>query len=188
MRTNSLLLGAACLSFCACAVAEPGPLPARPHVQVPKEVTSVPAEGLVGIWSCRELNPFPDQAPVLTRLELAPDGRLKRERMMLMEEEAPRELDLVIVLEGRWQVDSDRIIASGIQGSARPALGGEADEAPSSMDDVLDAFARQAEEVPLEIFQLSTDELVMRENDPEAPFLDCARVPVSDRSALPPSR
>jgi hypothetical protein len=166
------------MSLGACAVSEFDPLPQRPHVHVPKEVTSVPGERLVGIWSCRELNPFPDQAPVLTRLELAPDGRLKSEQMILIEGDAPREVDLVIVLEGRWQVDSDRIVASDIQGSARPALGGEADETASSMDGVLDAFARQAEEVPLEIFRLSTDELVMRENHPGAPFLACARVPI----------
>jgi hypothetical protein len=177
MRTNLLLLGAACMGLAACTVAEPGPFPPRPHVHVPKEVTSIPAERLVGIWNCRELNPFPDQAPVLTRLELAPDGRLKSEQMILIEGEAPREVDLVFVLEGRWQVDGDRIVASDVQGSARAALGGKADEAPSSMDGVLDAFARQAEEAPLEIFRLSTDEVVMRENDPGAPFITCARVP-----------
>lgn len=177
MRANSLLLGAACISLGACAVSEFDSLPHRPHVRVPKEVTSVSVERLVGIWSCRELNPFPEQAPVLTRLELASDGRLKSEQMILLDGDAPREVDLIIVLEGKWQVDSDRVVATDIQGSARPALGGEANETPSSMDGVLDAFARQAEEAPLEIFRLSTDELVMRENDPGAPFLACARSP-----------
>ncbi len=178
MRAGSWLLGAACLGLGACAAAESGPLPARPALVVAKEVTSVPAERLVGIWSCRELNPFPDQAPVLTRLELGADGQLKSEQTILLEGDAPREVDLVMVLEGRWQVDGDRIVARDVRGSARPAMGEAAEAAPAATDGVPAALARQAEAVPLEIFRVSADELVVRETEPGAAFLGCAHAPI----------
>jgi len=55
---SSLLLVAACD---ADGLDSFGAGPSRPAVSVAKRVTMVSATELVGTWSCRELNPYPDQ-------------------------------------------------------------------------------------------------------------------------------
>src|SRR6478735_3273768 len=55
-RSCVALLG---LALAGCATG--GDLPPRPAVPVPEPATHIDPAQLVGTWTCRDLNPYPDQ-------------------------------------------------------------------------------------------------------------------------------
>jgi hypothetical protein len=94
-----LVLAAGLLAACDPGDLNPLASDSRPPVSVAKEVTMVSAAELVGSWTCRELNPYPDQPPIDTKLDIRDDGTLSSEALLPMDQEMPGAGDLIMSAE-----------------------------------------------------------------------------------------
>jgi len=168
---SSLLLVAACD---ADGLDSFGAGPSRPAVSVAKEVTMVSATELVGTWSCRELNPYPDQPLITSTIMLNEDGTMSSEALLPMAETMPGAPDMVMTMTGEWQVDGDRLITKNTNVEMAAADGSEGGMA-ALMSSAAEFFADQSEQGTSEIFRITASDLVMRGDDPDAPTLSCQR-------------
>lgn len=167
---------AAC-SLAACDVADLdafGPGPSRPPVTVAKEVTMVSADELVGSWTCRELNPYPDQPLTTTTIVLGDDARVSSETLLPMGETMPGAGDMLMTMTGDWRVAGDRLIISGTEVALAAADGSESGLS-SLMRSAAALFVDRAGDSDAEIFRVTATELVMRADDPDAPTIACLR-------------
>lgn len=177
-RRLSVFCLAACAPLTACAAADdlaavfPGRLPLVLH----ETPIAADAETLVGQWRCREMNPYPDQAPVLTGFSFEPDGGFVEETSILLEGRSLRAEDLILVLEGRYRVDAGLVFRESLAGATRSRDGSAQDADGTSMMSVMEAFAAEAETFPLEILRATADELILRETGDDKATLECRRV------------
>jgi hypothetical protein len=170
-----LIASTALLAACDVADLEPlGMSQSRPSVSVAKEVTTVSTAELVGTWSCRELNPYPDQPPVTTTIELAADGTMTSEALLPMAETMPGAGDMVMRMTGNWQVEGDRLVTTDTDIEVTAADGSEGGLS-SLMQSAAAFFVDQAGDGRAEIFRITASELVMRDEDPDAPTVACLR-------------
>jgi hypothetical protein len=176
-RPRHRALGIVLVVLGGCATLDDGAwsAPRRPPLDITRDAVDPTPGQVVGSWACHELDPFPDQAPVLTDLRLDPDGSFEWQQRILLDGETPGPFELVLILEGNWRLQGNRLVRSGVTGTSRPADGsGPAGPRPL-MDGVLAAFARQAETVPTELLRVTEGELVMRDVEAGVATLGCRR-------------
>lgn len=146
----------------------------RPEVSVAKEVTMVSAAELVGTWTCRELDPYPDQPEIESAITINSDGTMSSESVLPIGETMPGNPDMVMTLMGDWQIEGDRLVTSDSEVEVVAADGSESG-LPSLMSDAAAYFVDQAGDSSSEIFRITASELVMRADDPDAPTIACLR-------------
>lgn len=146
----------------------------RPEVSVAKEVTMVSATELVGTWTCRELDPYPDQPEITSTITINADGTMSSESVLPLAETVPGNPDMVMTMTGDWQVQGDRLITSNSEVDVAAADGSEGGLA-SLMSNAAAYFVDQAGDSSSEIFRITASDLVMRSDDPDAPTLSCQR-------------
>ena len=176
MGAASALVGT-CAMLAACAIADDGTWgqPRRPPLDIVRDTVDPTPAQLIGRWSCHALDPFPNQAPVLTDLRFDPDGKFKSEERILLDGETPGPFELVLILDGSWRLDANLIVRESVTGTSRPADGSEPAGPRPLMETVLAAFSKQAETVPTELLRVTADELVMREVEAGVATLGCQR-------------
>ncbi len=169
-----LVLAAGLLAACDPGELNPLASDSRPPVTVAKEVTMVSAAELVGSWTCRELDPYPDYPPIETRLEIRSDHTLTSEALLPMDHEMPGAGDLIMTIDADWQVEGDRMVTTNTKASTRAA-----DGSTGGVSDILNqamaAFTELAADGTSEIFKIDARELVMRGDEPDAPTVSCQR-------------
>jgi hypothetical protein len=143
-------------------------------VTVAKEVSMVSTDELVGTWTCRELNPYPDQPLTTTTLVLDADGRVSSETLLPMEETMPGAGDMLMTMTGDWRVEGDRLITANTEVDLAAADGSEGGLS-SMMQSFAAVFTDRAGDGNAEIFRVTATELVMRDADPDAPTVACLR-------------
>ena len=168
---SSLLLVAACD---AGSLDSFGAGPSRPEVSVAKEVTMVSATELVGTWSCRELNPYPDQPAITSMIMIDADGTMSSEAVLPMAETMPGAPDMVMTMTGQWEIEGDRLITQNTDVEVTAADGTEGGMA-SLMSSAAELFADPSQAGSSEIFRITASDLVMRGDDPDAPIISCQR-------------
>ncbi|MEZ5862283.1 MAG: hypothetical protein R3D28_25500 [Geminicoccaceae bacterium] len=169
-----LVLAAGLLAACDPGDLNPLASEPRPSVTVAKEVTMVSTAELVGSWTCRELNPYPDQPPIETQLEIRKDGTLTSEALLPMEQEIPGAGDLVMTINADWRVEGDRLVTTNTEGSTR-AADGSTGGVSALLNQAMSAFTELAADGTSEVFKIDARELVMRGDEPDAPTVSCLR-------------
>lgn len=167
------LLATALVAGCDVADMNPMASPSRPQVTVEKEVSMVSEAELVGTWSCRELNPYPDQPTVTTTLDLSADGTMMSEAILPMPAEMAATGDMMMTMTGDWQVEGDRLVTSNTESEFTSADGGA--QGLSAMMDSMAAFFADRGDSNAEIFRVTATELVMRGDAEDAPTVACTR-------------
>jgi hypothetical protein len=168
---------AALVLLAACDVADLEPFgsgASRPPVTVAKEVSMVSAAELVGTWTCRELNPYPDQPAVTTTIALGADDRFSSETLLPMADTMPGAGDMLMTMSGDWRVEGDRLITFDTEVDVAAADGSEGGLS-SLMQSAAAFFVDRAGDGDAEIFRITASELVMRDADPDAPTVACLR-------------
>ena len=155
-------------------LADFGSSPSRPQIDIPKEVTTVSTAELVGSWSCRELDPYPDQPAVTTTIVLAADGTMSSEALLPMAGTMPGASDMLMTMTGNWRVEGDRLITTNTDVEMANADGSQGGLS-SMMQSAAAFFTDQAGDGNAEIFRVTATELVMRDEDPDTPTLACLR-------------
>ncbi|MEZ5862282.1 MAG: hypothetical protein R3D28_25495, partial [Geminicoccaceae bacterium] len=150
--------------------------PRRPPLDIARDVVDPSASQVVGSWACHELDPYPDQAPVLTELRLDPDGRFAWQQRIVLDAAAPGPFERILVLAGNWHLDAAGLVRSAVTGTSRPADGSAPDGPAPSMESVLAALAKEAETVPTALLRVAADALVMQDEDAGAATLACERL------------
>ena len=168
---SSLLLVAACDGG---GLDSFGAGPSRPEVSVAKEVTMVSATELVGTWTCRELNPYPDQPEITSTITINADGTMSSEALLPMADTMPGAPDMVMTMAGEWQIEGDRLITSNSEVDMVAADGSEGGMA-SLMSSAAEFMSDQTTDGTSEIFRITASDLVMRGDDPDAPTIACQR-------------
>ncbi len=177
IRLPSLLaIGAVAGLVAACDTGgmDPFSSPSRPPATVAKQVTMVSAEELVGSWTCRELNPYPDQPAIETKLDIRADHTLTSEALLPMEQEMPSAGDLIMTIVADWRVEGDRMVTTNTEASTR-AADGSTGGMSALVNQAMTAFSDLASDGTAEVLQIDARELVMRGDEPDAPTVSCRR-------------
>lgn len=177
MRLGSV---AALSSLALVAACDPGGLhpfgadAKRPEMSVAKEVTMVSASELVGTWTCRELDPYPDQPDIASTITIDADGTMSSQSLLPIGEAMPGNPDMVMTVMGDWQVDGDRLVTSNSEVDV-VAADGSGGDLMDLMSNAAAYFVDQAGDNSSEIFRVTASDLVMRGDDPDAPTMSCLR-------------
>lgn len=171
-----LVIGAAAGLLAACETGDMNPFASesRPPVTVAKEVTMVSAAELVGTWTCRELDPYPDQPAIETKLDIRPDGTLTSEALLPMEQEMAGAGDLIMTIKADWRVEGDRMVTENTEATTR-AADGSTGGVSAFINQAMAAFGELAADGTTEIFKVDAQELVMRGEEADAPTVSCRR-------------
>lgn len=150
-----------------------GELPTRPVVDLPERGATVDPGMLIGRWSCRDLNPYPDQPEQTLVATYEADGRFVTESSTAAR---GRIGPIVATGRGKWAITADRLVTSDMQTEARAADGDpETDllaKAGAQMVDVLSAASPNASD----ILALEPTKLVLRPSGVEDPaVVACTR-------------
>lgn len=176
-RQAPLAAFAALTLLAACDTAGFDPLgmsPSRPQVDIPKEVTIVSTAELVGTWTCRELDPYPDQPMITTTMTLGEDGRISSETLLPMAGQVPGATDMIMTMTGNWRVEGDQLITTDSD-VEMAAADGSAGGISAMMNSIAASFMDRAGDGSAEIFRVTATELVMRGEDEDAATLACLR-------------
>ena len=103
-------------SLLAGCVAVGGDTPKRPPLAVADEVQRVEADSLVGTWTCRELNPYPEVPKQVSTITYGEDGTFTGKAHY--DAQAAPFGGMTVESAGRWVVDGDRIVTSDVTTSA----------------------------------------------------------------------
>lgn len=168
---------ASLMLLAACDVADLdtfGSSPSRPQIDIPKEVTTVSSAEVVGTWSCRELDPYPDMPNVTIAMAFAADGTMSAESTVPMEQTMPGAGDMLMTWTGDWAVEGDRLITTGTEVETVMADGSDTGLA-GMLNQFIARFSDQAGDSNAEVLRVTATELVMRNEEPDAPTLACLR-------------
>ena len=99
-------------SLLAGCVGVGGDTPKRPTLTVADEVQRVEAGKLVGTWTCRELNPYPEVPQQVSTITYAEDGTFTGKAQY--DAQAAPFGGMTVESAGRWVVDGDRIVTSDV--------------------------------------------------------------------------
>ena len=114
--TTGLLLLGATAALAACSGIA-GPPPKRPPVQVGDRVQQVDRAAIVGIWSCRELNPYAEVPAQNSTVTYAADGSFIS-KASYDAGATPPFGGMSVVTTGKWSVEGDRIVTSDVNSQA----------------------------------------------------------------------
>ena len=148
--------------------------PSRPQIDIPKEVTTVSTAEVVGSWSCRELNPYPDTPDVTIAMTFNADGSMAAESTVLMEQAMPGAGDMLMTWTGTWTVAGDRLVTTGTEVETVMADGRDTGLA-GMLNQFIARFSDRAEDMDAEVLRITATELVIRDEHPDAPTVACLR-------------
>ena len=167
-RSGVALFG---LALTGCATGSD--LPPRPAVPMPEPAAHVDLAQLVGTWTCRDLNPYPDQ-PEQTVVTTYDDGGA-----FVSESHTPARGGIgaiIVTARGQWAVADDRLVTSGLRTEARAADGDrQTDLLAKAGAQMVDAMSAAAPDTT-EILALDPARLLLRPigvDDP--PVIACTR-------------
>lgn len=172
---SAALVALGLLAGCDTAGFDPlGTSASRPAVSVTKEVNMASPEELVGSWTCRELNPYPDQPAVSTTLILDADGTVRSRALLPMAAEVPGATDMIMTMTGSWKVEGDRLVTSDTD-VEMTAADGSTGGMSAMMNSIAASFMDRAGDSTAEIFKVTATELVMRGDEADAATVACLR-------------
>lgn len=114
MRGLLIVVGVGALLAGCTAVG--GDTPKRPSLTVADEVQQIDPEQLIGTWTCRELNPYPEVPQQVSTITYAQGGTFTSKAQY--DAQTPPFGAMSIVAAGRWAVEGDRIVTSDVKTSA----------------------------------------------------------------------
>lgn len=148
--------------------------PSRPQIDIPKEVTTVSTAEVVGSWSCRELNPYPDMPEVTIAMAFAANGTMTAESAVPMEQAMPGAGDMLMTWTGDWTVEGDRLITTGTEVETVMADGRDTGLA-GMINQFVARYTDRAEDMNAEVLRITATELVIRDQSPDAATIACLR-------------
>ena len=148
--------------------------PSRPQIDIPKEVTTVSRDEVIGSWSCRELNPYPDVPDVTIAMTFAADGSMAAESTVPMEQAMPGAGEMLMTWTGTWTVDGDRLVTTGTEVETVMADGRDTGLA-GMINQFIARFSDRAEDMDAEVLRITASELVIRDRSPDAATVACMR-------------
>lgn len=159
------------LVLAACATR--GELPPRPAVALPEPAATIDPGLLIGRWSCRDLNPYPEQPEQTLVATYDADGSFVTESRTAAR---GRIGPIAATGRGRWTIQSAQLVTRDVHTEARAADGDPQTDllakAGAQMVDALSAASPNT----AEILQLAPDRLVLRPVGVEDPaVLACTR-------------
>lgn len=147
--------------------------PTRPEIATPLPTGPVEQALLIGLWSCRDLNPLPGQPVQAITTRYADDGRFQSvSHLPARGGMGP----LRIGQQGRWSVEGDQLVTTEVKTVARTADGNtEMDAMAQAGADLIDLMAGDAPHAS-QILRLDRQELVLRPVDmQDPPMIGCSR-------------
>jgi hypothetical protein len=108
----------AALALLAACTAGGGEAPRRPAVSMADQVAAVDRELVVGTWRCRDLNPYPGAPEQVVTETFAADGSFVGQSGVSGEGPAG---SIEVRASGRWAVEGDRIVTTGVTTQASSA-------------------------------------------------------------------
>lgn len=93
-----------------------GDAPKRPPVTLADEVQQVDRAEIVGSWTCRELNPYPEVPQQVSTITYADDGTFTGKARY--DATTPPFAGMTVESGGTWAVAGDRIVTSDVRTSA----------------------------------------------------------------------
>lgn len=166
------LIAFAASSMLAGCVGMGGDPPKRPPVTVADEVQQVDDSKIVGTWTCRELNPYPEVPRQVSTITYAKDGSFTGNAQY--DASTPPFGGMTVETTGRWTVQGDRIVISDVKTSA-----GSQDAFTNMMAGIASSLVNTAsaqEQGSGDVLKLTQRELVFRPagaDDP--PVFSCTR-------------
>ena len=149
-----------------------GDPPKRPPVTVTDEVQQVDTSKIVGTWTCRELNPYPEVPRQVSTITYAKDGAFT----------AKAQYDattlpfggMTVETTGRWTVQGERIVISDVKTSA-----GSQDAFTNMMAGLASSLVNTAsarEQGSGDVLKVTSAELVFRpQGADDPPVYSCTR-------------
>jgi hypothetical protein len=113
---RSVLVAFAASSVLAGCTGMGGDPPKRPPVTVADQVQQVDASKIVGTWTCRELNPYPDVPRQVSTITYAKEGAFTANAQY--DATTPPFGGMNVETTGRWTVQGERIVISDVKTSA----------------------------------------------------------------------
>ena len=181
MRHRSLAAVAAASLILAGCASTGGPAPSAPPrlaVAVPDQVGTVDRALLVGNWSCRELNPYPGRPATEVQVSFNPDGTGHNSAVVDTSQDGnPLGGRIALDFTYSWQVQGERVVATGVQSSLHALDGNPATGMMAGLSQfVINHFSNQLKPGTLDPLKLDRQELILRNADvQDGPVLDCTR-------------
>jgi hypothetical protein len=170
--------GVMALAGCASMGGGPSPsAPERPAVAVQDEVGAVDRALLIGTWSCRELNPYPGRPATDVQVSFNADGTGHNSAILDPAQGGSPLGKMAVDFTYNWQVQGERILASGVQSSVHALDGNPATGVMAGLSQfVVNRFSSQLKPGTLDPLKLDRQQLIVRNADaPDGPVLDCTR-------------
>ena len=149
-----------------------GDPPKRPPVTVADEVQQVDTSKIVGIWTCRELNPYPEVPRQVSTITYAKDGAFTAKAQY--DATTPPFGGMTVETTGRWTVQGERIVISDVKTSA-----GSQDAFTNMMAGLASSLVNTAsarEQGSGDVLKVTSAELVFRpQGADDPPVYSCAR-------------
>jgi hypothetical protein len=136
--------------------------PSRPQVDIPKEVTTVSTAELVGSWTCRELNPYPDTPRVTIAMTFAADGTMAAESTLPMEQAMSGMGDMLMTWTGDWMVEGDRLLTTGTEVETVMADGSDTG-LTGMINQFVAGFTDRAEDMNAEVLRVTATIACLRQ-------------------------
>ena len=175
----ALAAGPLILAGCASTGGSPPEsAPARQAVAVQDQVGAVDRALLVGSWSCRELNPYPGRPATEVQVSFNPDGTGHNSAVVDTSQGGnPLGGRMALDFTYSWQVQGERVVATGVQSSVRSLDGNPATGMMAGLSQfVINHFSNQLKPGTLDPLKLDRQELILRNADvQDGPVLDCTR-------------
>ena len=149
-----------------------GDTPKRPPLTVADEVQRIDSSNIVGTWTCRELNPYPEVPQQVSTITYAKDGSFTGRAQY--DAQASPFGGMTVESIGKWTVEDDRIVTGDVKTSA-----GSPDAFTNVMAGIATSFVNSAygqEQGSGDVLKLTRTELVFRPvgvEDP--PVYSCTR-------------
>src|SRR5689334_14957696 len=178
LRPAALAAGSLILAGCASTGGPSASAPARPAVAVQDQVGAVDRALLVGSWSCHELNPYPGRPATEVQVSFNPDGTGHNSAIVDTSQGGnPLGGRMALNFTYSWQVQGDRVVATGVQSSLHALDGNPATGMMAGLSQfVINHFSNQLKPGTLDPLKLDRQELVLRNADvQDGPVLDCTR-------------
>jgi hypothetical protein len=141
-------------------------------VTVADEVQQVDASKIVGRWTCRELNPYPEVPRQVSTITYAKDGAFTAKAQY--DATTPPFGDMTVETTGRWTVQGERIVISDVKTSA-----GSHDAFTNMMAGLASSLVNTAsaqEQGSGDVLKLTQTELEFRpEGADDPPVYSCTR-------------
>lgn len=174
----AVTMGSLLLAGCASTGGPSPSAPQRPALAVQDQVGAVDRALLVGNWSCHELNPYPGRPATEVQVSFNPDGTGHNSAVVDPSQGgSPLGGRMAVDFTYSWQVQGERVVATGVQSSVRALDDNPAAGMLAGLSQfVINRFSNQLKPGTLDPLRLDRQELVLRNADvQDGPVLGCTR-------------